>query len=107
MGHFRDLPKSTIGINYDKNFLPDYIIVKNKEKIVDQLKKLAEDNGEIILATDLDREGESISYHIAFVLNYIKENWPEFEFATKIPLKRIVFHKLIYSLDDVVQLLSI
>jgi len=94
MGHFRDLPKSTIGIHYDKNFLPDYEIVKNKEKIVDQLRKLAKENGEIILATDLDREGESISYHIAYVLGYIKENWPEIEFSTKIPLKRIVFHEI-------------
>ena len=41
MGHFRDLPKSTIGINYDKSFLPDYEIVKNKEKIVAQEKESA------------------------------------------------------------------
>src|SRR3989339_504835 len=94
MGHIRDLPKSKIAIDYGHDFKPDLEPILNKEKIITQLKKLAAENQEIILATDLDREGESISYHIAYVLGYIKENWPEIEFSTKIPLKRIVFHEI-------------
>ena len=94
MGHIRDLPKSKIAINYEKEFKPDYKIIKNKEKVIAQLKKLAEENKEIILATDLDREGESISYHIAYILGYIKENWPNISFKNGVSLKRIVFHEI-------------
>jgi len=65
MGHIRDLPTNKISIDYSNNFKPDYTIIKNKEKIVDKLKNLAYENKEIILATDPDREGESISYHVA------------------------------------------
>ncbi len=93
MGHIRDLPSNKIAIDYEKQFKPDYVIIKNKEKIVDQLKKLAEQNQEIILATDPDREGESIAYHVAFLLGKIKEDWPEFKITDE-NLKRIVFHEI-------------
>ena len=52
-------------------------MIKNKEKTVEKLKELAKENKEIILATDLDREGESIAYHVAYLLGKIKESWPE------------------------------
>jgi DNA topoisomerase-1 len=94
MGHVRDLPKSKIAINYEKDFQPDYEVIKNKEKVIDQLKKLAEEDQEIILATDLDREGESISYHIAYILGYINEDWPNIGFKEGVSLKRIVFHEI-------------
>jgi len=94
MGHFRDLPHNTIAIDYLHNFKPDYQIIKNKEKIIDQLKKLASENDEIILATDPDREGESISYHAAFVLNLINEEWPAISFPEGKTFKRIVFHEI-------------
>jgi len=93
MGHIRDLPTNKISIDYSNNFKPDYTIIKNKEKIVDKLKNLAYENKEIILATDPDREGESISYHVAYLLDKIKENWPEIEIKDK-DLKRIVFHEI-------------
>ncbi|MCL4364374.1 type I DNA topoisomerase [Patescibacteria group bacterium] len=93
MGHIRDLPNNKIAIDYEKNFKPDYQIIKNKEKVVAQLKKLAGENKEIILATDPDREGESISYHVAYILGKIKEIWPEIE-ITDPDLKRIVFHEI-------------
>jgi len=93
MGHFRDLPSDRIAIDYSKKFKPDYQIIKNKEKIVEQLKKLAEKNKEIILATDLDREGESISYHVAYILGKVNENWPDFSITDK-SVKRIVFHEI-------------
>ncbi len=94
MGHIRDLPKSKIAINYEKDFKPDYEIIKNKEKIITELKKLTQENQEIILATDLDREGEAISYHIAYILGYIDEDWPNIRFKEGVSLKRIVFHEI-------------
>lgn len=93
LGHIRDLPANKISINYNKDFQPDYIIVKNKEKVVEKLKKLASENKEIILATDPDREGESISYHVAYLLDKIDEKWPELILKDK-SLKRIVFHEI-------------
>jgi len=94
MGHIRDLPKSKIAIDYENDFKPDLEPILNKEKIIAQLKKLAEENQEIILATDLDREGEAISYHIAYILGYINENWPNIGFKKGVSLKRIVFHEI-------------
>lgn len=95
LGHIRDLPSEKIAIDYTKNFQPDYKTLKGREKVVAQLKKLAEKNDEIILASDLDREGESISYHIAYILGFIKEDWPDFSISTKKKkLKRIVFHEI-------------
>jgi len=94
MGHFRDLPTKKISIDYSNNFKPDYQIIKGKTAMVEKLKELAKKNQEVILATDLDREGESISYHVAVVLGYIKENWPDFKIDVKNNLKRIVFHEI-------------
>ncbi|MCL4386862.1 type I DNA topoisomerase, partial [Patescibacteria group bacterium] len=93
MGHIRDLPANKMAIDYASDFKPEYIIIKNKEKVVDQLKKYLETNKEVILATDLDREGESISYHAAYILGKVKEKWPELEVTDK-NLKRIVFHEI-------------
>ncbi|MBI3366776.1 type I DNA topoisomerase [Candidatus Roizmanbacteria bacterium] len=104
MGHFRDLPHSSISIDYTQNFKPNYEIIKNKEKVVDQLKKLAAENKEIILATDLDREGESISYHAAYVLGLINEDWPNITFNPKKEIKRIVFHEITsHALQEALQ----
>jgi len=94
MGHIRDLPKSKIAIDYEHDFKPDLEPILNKEKIISQLKKLAGENQEIILATDQDREGEAISYHIAYILGYIDENWPSIGFKKGLTLKRIVFHEI-------------
>ena len=95
MGHIRDLPKSKFGIDVKNNFQPDYMIIKGKEKIVSSLKKNSRQKDEIILATDLDREGESIAYHIAYILGMIDEKWPDFSFKkTSANIKRIVFHEI-------------
>lgn len=94
MGHIRDLPGNKIAIDYKKEFKPDYVIIKNKQKVVDQLKKLASENKEIILATDPDREGESISYHVAYLLKLVKEKWPNIMVDEKSQPKRIVFHEI-------------
>lgn len=94
MGHIRDLPKSKVAIDYEKDFKPDLEPILNKEKVITQLKKLAAENQEIILATDQDREGEAISYHIAYILGYINEDWPNIGFKEGVNLKRIVFHEI-------------
>ncbi len=94
MGHIRDLPGNKMAIDFDHDFKPDYIIIKNKTKTVSQLKKLAKENGEVILATDPDREGESISYHVAYLLGLINEKWPKIEFKKGKEPKRIVFHEI-------------
>jgi len=94
MGHIRDLPADKIAIDFKHQFAPDYQIIKNKQKIVDELKILAKKNKEIILATDLDREGESISYHAAYLLGLINEKWPEISFKKNKTFKRIVFHEI-------------
>ena len=65
MGHVRDLPKSRLSVDIKKNFAPKYEIIKGKEKLVDDLKSAAEKSEHIYLATDPDREGEAISWHLA------------------------------------------
>jgi len=94
-GHIRDLPKNELAIDYEKNFKPKYQIISSKTKVVSSLKKIAQDNNEIILATDLDREGEAIAYHIAYILGFINEHWPDFILkSNEKKLSRIVFHEI-------------
>ena len=64
-GHIRDLPKSTLGIDIDNNFEPHYINIRGKGDVIKELKKEAKNASKIYLATDPDREGEAISWHIA------------------------------------------
>jgi DNA topoisomerase I len=68
-GHIRDLPKSKLGIDTENNFEPKYIIPTKSKKTVNNLKKLAEKSDQVILATDEDREGEAIAWHLANALN--------------------------------------
>lgn len=86
MGHIRDLPKSRIGVDLEKDFAPDYIIPKDKTKNVKELKALARKADKIILATDPDREGEAIAYHLKVILSEGKNKDKGF--------KRIVFHEI-------------
>ena len=68
MGHVRDLPKTRLSVDIKKKFAPKYEIIKGKEKLVEELKELAEKSDKIYLATDPDREGEAISWHLAYIL---------------------------------------
>ncbi|MDR0356843.1 MAG: type I DNA topoisomerase [Clostridiales Family XIII bacterium] len=68
VGHVRDLPKSKLGIEIDKNFEPAYINIRGKGDVIKELKKEAKTSNRIYLATDPDREGEAISWHIAYIL---------------------------------------
>ena len=69
VGHVRDLPKSQIGVDVDKNFEPKYITIRGKGDVINKLKKEAKSANKIYLATDPDREGEAISWHLANLLN--------------------------------------
>ncbi len=95
MGHIRDLPGSEMAIDFNDHYKPKYEYISKRQKVIDQLIDLGKEHDEIILATDLDREGESISYHAAYILGLIKENWPKIEFAdVSKKIKRIVFHEI-------------
>lgn len=68
VGHVRDLPKSKIGIDIENDFEPEYIPIRGKGDLIKELRKEAKQAGKIYLATDPDREGEAISWHLAFLL---------------------------------------
>lgn len=82
-GHIRDLQKAGMGIDIDKNFKPTYIVPAEKEKVVADLKRMADKSEEVWLATDEDREGEAISWHLCEVLGLDPKK-----------TKRIVFHEI-------------
>ena len=69
MGHVRDLPKSKIGVDIESGFVPAYQPIKGKEDIISQLKKAAKKSRYVYLATDPDREGEAISWHLKELLD--------------------------------------
>lgn len=85
-GHVRDLPKSDMGIDIEKDFTPHYIIPATARKKVAELKAGVEKADEVILASDEDREGEAISWHLVEALGLDKKN--------KKPYSRIVFHEI-------------
>jgi len=83
MGHVRDLPKSQLGVDIEHSFAPRYVIPRAKRKAVSELKRAAETASIIYLATDPDREGEAISWHLVEVT---KNNGTSY--------RRVVFHEL-------------
>ena len=89
VGHVRDLPKSKLGIDIDNNFEPNYITIRGKGDIIQELKKEAKKADNVFLATDPDREGEAISWHLAKILNLDenKEIRIEFNEITKEAIK--------------------
>ena len=68
MGHIRDLPASQLGIDVEHGYTPQYISIKGKEKLIKELKSKAKHADGVLLATDPDREGEAISWHLANIL---------------------------------------
>ena len=85
-GHVRDLPKGDIAVDVENNFEPKYVVSPDKQKLVKELKELVKKVDEVWLATDEDREGEAISWHLCKVLG-LNEN----------TTKRIVFHEITQS----------
>ncbi len=82
VGHIRDLSKTNLGVDIDNDFSPTYIVSDDKNKVVKQLKKAAKNVDKVFLATDPDREGEAISWHISKILD------------KKIPMQRLVFNEI-------------
>ncbi len=85
MGHVRDLPSARLSVDINNDFAPRYEIIKGKEKLVDELVELSNKSENVYLATDPDREGEAISWHLAYLLNLDldKTNRVEFNEITK------------------------
>ncbi len=79
-GHLIDLPKSRMGIDIENNFKPDYLTIRGKGKTLAELRRVAKNSLEILLATDPDREGEAISWHLARVLSAQNPNIKRVEF---------------------------
>ena len=90
VGHIRDLPKSKLGIDVENNFEPNYITIRGKGDVIKELKKEARKADNIYLATDPDREGEAISWHLSKILNLDenKEIRIEFNEITKDAIKK-------------------
>ena len=87
MGHLRDLPKSGLGVDVENNFQPEYTVAEKGKKTLRALKKSAKEADSIVLATDPDREGEAIAWHLQELLTpKAKKDAPTFE--------RVVFHEL-------------
>ncbi|MFC1756569.1 type I DNA topoisomerase [Patescibacteria group bacterium] len=89
LGHMRDLPKGELGVDIENNFEPRYVIPKKSQKNVNKLKKFAKEFDKIILATDEDREGEAIAWHLLEALD-LKKRKPE-------EIERIAFHEITKS----------
>ena len=82
MGHIKDLPVNRMGVDIEHDFEPEYVVIKGKEKVIKELKKAADKAQEIYLASDPDREGEAIAWHIAQ------------EIGKDDKVKRIIFHEI-------------
>lgn len=93
-GHIRDLPKSTMGVDIENNFEPKYIVIRGRASILKELKGYASKAQKVYLATDPDREGEAISWHIANLLELKDEdiNRIEFNEITKNAVSNAILH---------------
>ena len=100
-GHIIDLPKSKLGVDVEDNFKPQYITMKGKAKIVKEIKDKSKNKKEIYLATDPDREGEAIAWHIKNVLNIDDDKKCRIEFneITKSAVKKAVSNARTIDLD--------
>lgn len=94
VGHLRDLPKSKFGVDIENNFEPQYINVRGKAKTINELKKESDKADKVYLATDPDREGEAISWHLQYLLGLDPkdENRVEFHEITKENVKEAMKH---------------
>jgi len=83
LGHIRDLPKSQLGVDVENSFVPKYVVPRGKNRVVRELKQAAKTASTVYLATDPDREGEAISWHLAEVTK-----------TNKTPYRRVVFYEI-------------
>lgn len=83
LGHVRDLPKRQLGVDVEHGFLPQYVVIKEKEKAIRQIREAAREAGTVFLATDPDREGEAIAWHLLHAAQLQGR-----------PYRRVVFHEI-------------
>ncbi|MFC1941262.1 type I DNA topoisomerase [Chloroflexota bacterium] len=83
LGHVRDLPKSKLGVDVENGFVPTYVVPRTKSKVARELREAAKTASTVYLATDPDREGEAISWHLVKVMK-----------SNKTPYRRVVFHEI-------------
>jgi len=83
VGHVIDLPKSELGVDVDNGFEPKYVTIKGKGKVLQELKAAVKKVDQVLLATDLDREGEAIAWHLQ---NFLSSTQPN--------VKRIIFNEI-------------
>ncbi len=83
LGHVRDLPKSTLGVDVEHDFAPKYVVIPERKKTVAELQKIARDSAAVILAADPDREGEAICWHLSALLQDINPN-----------IRRVLLHEI-------------
>ncbi|GAA0228536.1 type I DNA topoisomerase [Metaclostridioides mangenotii] len=101
VGHVRDLPKSKLGVDIENNFEPGYINIRGKGDVIKELKKEAKKAKKVYLATDPDREGEAISWHLAHILSLEEDDECRIEFneITKDAIKKAIKHPRNIDLD--------
>ncbi len=101
MGHVRDLPSARLSVDVKNDFAPKYAIIKGKEKLVKELKSMAANSDGVILATDPDREGEAISWHLATILGLDlgEDNRVTFNEITKTGIKNGMAHPRAVDMD--------
>nr|WP_207719012.1 type I DNA topoisomerase [Peptostreptococcus russellii] len=92
VGHIRDLPKSRLGVDIDNNFEPEYINIRGKGDVIKELRKEAKKSKRVYLATDPDREGEAISWHLTYILGMDVDSECRIEFneITKDTIKKSI-----------------
>src|SRR5688572_5146050 len=89
VGHIRDLPERELGVDVENGFEPTYVTIRGKGKVIQELRKEAEGVSEVLLATDPDREGEAIAYHVAEQLGF--EEKPK---RNGLTFRRVLFHEI-------------
>ncbi|HUP89450.1 MAG TPA: type I DNA topoisomerase [Longimicrobiales bacterium] len=87
VGHIRDLPERELGVDVEKGFEPKYVTIRGKGKVIQDLRRDADNVDEVILATDPDREGEAIAYHVAEQLGMEEK-------GNKLRFRRVLFHEI-------------
>jgi len=88
VGHIRDLPKNKMAVDMDKNFEIEYQIDSKKKKVIEELNKSAKEADMVLLASDPDREGEAISWHVKWILQNGKSKIKDEK------ISRVVFHEI-------------
>ena len=94
LGHIKDLPKKSLGVDLDNDFSTEYVVIPGKEKVVARLKKLAKTANAIYLAPDPDREGEAIAAHLAEELGGNRVDGKKTKKSAVIPIRRVTFNEI-------------